>query len=298
MLCPVSAVFPTLARPASALQTIERLISCDPRPAEIIVYVDGGDTKVSNLIKTQYPEVRVLEGSGLLGPGGARNELMNAARYNLVANFDDDSYPANPHFFFSRVMQVAENFPSAAAISAASHEAECRHSGFWSIASHSGCGAIIRKEWFLKTTGYVPLPIAYNMEEIDLGLQFHALGGLIVFDPKLQVIHDRLPHTRPEPIVNATILANTLLFPFLRYPIWLCPLGILRLISRLNFLFRMGWTQGIAQGLQLTPRYLFRHRKYRKPVGTLALLSWLRLTRDKIKLSDPLSVHASHEESE
>ena len=278
MECPITAVFPTRKRIDAALRTLRVISECDPKPAEIIVHVDGANDKVVNAIKESFPQVRILSSSALIGPGGARNRLVEAATHELVANFDDDSFPAQPDYF-ACVLEVAAKFPDAAVISASSWEKDWRRSEFQSIAAPSGCGCIFRKSWFAKTAGFVPLPIAYNMEEVDIGLQLHALGGIIVHDPNLRVIHD---HPLVKTITaesNCAVLANTALLPFLRYPWWLWPVGFWQVSHRIFSLTKLGWTAGLFDGVRMIPDHFIKHHSYRKIMPGCAVLSWLLLRR-------------------
>lgn len=278
MTCPVTAVFPAHLRTEPALHLLGVLEKCDPRPEEIIVHVDGGNLVLIEAIRCAFPQVLVLSSEECLGPGGSRNRLVAAARHELVANFDDDSFPENPGYF-RRVLQTAERFPDAAALSAASQESEWSVPDFLSVACPSGCGCVFRKSWFQRSTGFVPLPIAFNMEEVDIGLQFQALGGIVVQDPKLRVVHEHPPEEAVDSRTRPTVLANTLLLPFLRYPAPLLPLALWHLFSQMrNFLGR-GWSSDILPGLCMIPSHLWRHHQYRRPVPAAAVWSWLKLRR-------------------
>jgi GT2 family glycosyltransferase len=278
MTCPVTAIFPAHERVEQSLRTLEMILRCDPRPTEVIVHVDGSSPGLISALQKAFPEISLLTSDTLLGPGGARNRLVAAASHELVANFDDDSYPESPGYF-ARVLDVAQKFPDAAIISAASHEAEWREPGFRRIGIASGCGCVFRKSWFAKTEGFVPLAVAYSMEESDLGLQLFALGGDIVHDPDLRVKHDHPPIKSVDPLTNARVLANTALLPYLRYPKWLWPVALWHLCSRICHLVARGWTDGLVDGLRLIPRHLAEHRKYRRVVSGVAVLSWLMLNR-------------------
>ena len=275
---PVTAVFPTRNRIDSALRTLQVLTDCRPAPGEIIVHVDGGSEAMQTAIREKFPAVRILTSTELVGPGGARNKLITSAANDLVANFDDDSFPSQMDYF-ARVLKTAGLFPDAAIISAASHASEWSSPEFQSIATASGCGCVFRKCWFERTTGFVPLPIAYNMEEADIGLQLHALRGVIVHDPNLRVTHDHLPPKEVNPRSNAVVLANTALLPFLRYPWWLWPAGVWQVLHRIVSLCVRRWTAGLPDGIRMIPSHLITHASYRKVMPGRAVLSWLLLRR-------------------
>ncbi len=275
---PISAVFPAYDRLKSALKTIAAIESCDPRPDEIIIHVDGGRMDLADAISKAYPEVRIISSSEYVGPGGARNRLIREAKHELVANFDDDSYPDH-HDYFSRVMEDFCLFPDMAVLSAANLEWEKHTQGFMRFGIFSGCGCVFVKSWFLKTTGHIPLRVAYCMEEVDLSLQLHHLGGVIVHDPQLHVRH---VHDSPDKSSNdniACILANTALMPFLRYPLVLMPLGVWHVISRICSIVRHGWWAGMGRGLLLIPQYFAKYAAIRDPVSARSVLSWYQLRR-------------------
>jgi GT2 family glycosyltransferase len=294
-LCPVTAIVPACRRRDRLLETLRRLEHCRPAPAEIVVHVDGGDPEIVASVRTHHSSVRVLTSEKLLGPGGARNRMIASATNELVANFDDDSFPAEPDYF-ARVMRLAERFPEAAILSAASHEKEWHSMQFQSIAMPSGCGCVFRKSWFMRTSGFVPLPVAYNMEEVDIGLQLHALGGVIVHDPFLRVIHKHATEKEINPETNARVLANTALFPFLRFPAWLWPLGAWSVFRRVLLLVAWNWTAGLLKGLRMIPDHLARHKNYRRVMASPSILSWLILKRWPRNLGDANSLDGADAE--
>ena len=287
--CPVTAIVPACRRKERLVETLRRIRACEPAPAELLVHVDGGAPDVVEAVRAFDPAIRVLTSKVLLGPGGSRNRLISEASHELVANFDDDSFPAAPDYF-ARLMLLAERFPEAAIFSAASHEKEWQSMQIQRIAVPSGCGCVFRKSWFQRIQGFVPLPVAYSMEEVDIGLQLHALGGVMVHDPLLRVVHDRVLATELDAATNAYVLANTALFPFLRYPFWLWPVGGWSVLHRVALLVSWGWTTGLLEGLRMIPDHLQRYQQYRQEVNSPRLLSWLLLKRWPKNLGDSRSV--------
>ena len=282
---PISVIIPACRRIDSLLKTLSIISACDPAPDEILVHVDGSSPAVVEAVRMSYPDVRIQTSEQLRGPGGARNHLIADARHELVANFDDDSFPARGDYF-ARVLEIAGKFPNAAVFSAASHEPEWRSNQFQQIAMPSGCGCVFRKSWFQRTWGFVPLPIAYNMEEVDIGLQLHSLGGMIVHDPLLRVIHDRPLSAEVDALTNAHVLANTALFSYLRFPAWLWPVGALSVFRRVLVLLSWGWTAGLLNGLRMIPDHLVRHKQFRHAIPSRSILTWLFLKRWPSNLGD------------
>src|SRR6185503_7866777 len=112
-----TAIVTAFRRVELTLVTLKKIQNCEPRPDEIIVHVDGNQTQCETAIRSAFPDVKVLRTETCVGPGGGRNKLINAARNEIVASFDDDSYPHDPDFF-SRVIQTTGELPDAAVYAA------------------------------------------------------------------------------------------------------------------------------------------------------------------------------------
>lgn len=267
---------PAFERVDALLKTISIIHQCEPAPEEILVHADGGNPEVLEALRKHWPEIRVLVSAQLIGPGGARNRLIAAAKNELVANFDDDSFPDQPDYF-ARVLRLAEQFPDAAMFSAASQDFEKEMAGPHAIAVSSGCGCVFRQSWHARTRGFVPLPIAYGMEETDISLQLHALGGVIVHAPDLHVKHDKPPPLEVSARTNATVIANMALLPYLRYPVLMWPAGIWQVLRRVMYVVSSGWPHGVWAGIQMIPSHLAKHREEVCRVSHAALASWFLL---------------------
>jgi len=286
----ITAIVPTHERLDMVSRTLERLLACDPAPAEILVHVDGGNATLYSEIEARFPGVRCLLSEKRLGPGGSRNRLIAEAAHDWVANFDDDSYPAHRDYF-ARAAELARAFPDAGGLSAASHALEWARLVLQRISVFSGCGCVFNKRWFARTRGFVPLPIAYGMEEVDMSLQLHALGGRMIHDPLLRVNHEPpADRARDEQRVAAVVLANTVLLPWLRYPVWLWPAGVAQVLSKIRWMLAHGQTGAVWSGLQMTPTHLLAYGGHTGRVSARALLSWLRLRRAHQDLQDANSL--------
>ncbi len=272
------------------LRILGILERCDPRPAEILVHVDGGSVAILTALQTRHPSVKILISNELLGPGGSRNRLVSEARNEWVANFDDDSFPSHSNYF-GRVAALIDRFPQAAIFSAASHPAEWQSSNIEHVGIFSGCGCVFRKSFFAKMGGFVPLPVAYGMEEVDLSVRTHAAGGLVVHDPWLRVRHEQMPNrARNERAISSSVLANSALFPLLRFPWWLVGLGLYQFLMRIVWMLKRHELGSLLQGLSQTPNYLWRHRCYRSPVSARSLLSWFKLRQQPMMLANGLEL--------
>ena len=257
-------------------------MSCDPPPDEVIVHVDGNGRNCEKEIRKVFPDVSVVSSEERLGPGGARNKLIAIARHDLVASFDDDSYPLDGDYF-KRAITVCDRFPNAAIVSAALyHRGEViqqdTRSARWT-ADFSGGACIYRREAFLQSEGYVPLPVAYGMEEVDLALRLHARGNRILSTSWLRVFHDTDLQRHKDPTVTANSIANLALLAYLRYPVSLWWIGVGQCLNRVLWLIRHGRWRGVGVGVTMIPKHLRIHKQYRERLGADEVRSYLSLRR-------------------
>ena len=282
MTSQVTAIVPAYRRKAELLLTLRKLQECDPLPAEIIVHLDDGATIAAAEIKELFPAVRVLESDTCVGPGGARNKMIAAANTQWVASFDDDSYPEDREYF-AALEEVVANYPEAAIIAASARirgqdPRPCSQDARW-VARFIGCACAYRRSDFMASTGYVPLPVAYGMEESDLALRYHAAGKRILRTDVLRVFHDTaLCHESGCKCVSYWT-ANIALLAFLRYPLAAWPLGILQWAGSIWQHMQRGRVKGALLGILWTPVHLTAYARFRAPVSMDALRSYRALVR-------------------
>lgn len=282
---PVTAMVTAFDRVPQLIETLRRIAACDPAPAEILVHVDGGQSASAAAVRASGIDVRVIESAANLGPGGGRNLLMARAASEFVASFDDDSYPRDRDYF-QRVSMMFERFPEASVLDAqVQHAGEpdlpARTTAAW-VSDFTGCGCVYRRGHFLETGGYVPLPAAYFMEEVDLAMRLHARGRRILRTSWLRVFHDTDLARHADPRVTAASIRNIALLTYLRYPVQCWPIGFVQGANRVQWLLRHGRRRGVATGLAETPGHLRRYRAYRAPLTGDAVRSYLRLRRHPI----------------
>lgn len=289
---PISVVIPTCNRLPQLQTTIRRILDCEPGPAEILVHIDAGDTETEPWLRRALPDVRVLQSSDRMGPGGGRNKLMAEAIHDIVASFDDDSFPIRPDYFVS-LLSILGRFPSAAIVGATivhrgeTIPTEMGEGCLWA-ASFVGCGCAYRRSAFLGTAGYVPLKVAYNMEEVDLSLRMLDLGRGTLFAPELLVFHDTDFTRHGDPEITAYTIANIALFAYLRYPPAYWIKGVAQVFNRVLWLLKHKRFSGVLAGLAMIPRHIKQHRTYRATVKAITLQEFFRLRAgSRVAKSDP-----------
>ena len=278
----IAAIVTAYERIDQTLQTLRVIQSCVPAPDEVLVHVDANQVECEQALCAAFPNLRILRSTEQIGPGGGRNKLMNAAQFEFVASFDDDSYPLDSDYF-GRALKLFERFPDASVVCAAVYQMGDSIGldeplAQWT-ADFLGGACVYRRRAFLEVGGYVPLPVAYGMEEVDLALRVHSRGGKILTSHWLRVFHNNDLRHHADPRVTASSIANLALLAYLRYPVSLWGIGVGQCANRLLWLLRHGRRRGILKGLTMIPAHLRANHRYRLPVSKRALRSYLALRR-------------------
>lgn len=274
----VSVVIPTWQRKEELAVTLDRIMQCDPLPAEILVHVDAGDIVTGPWLRAVHPDVQLLESEQQVGPGGGRNKLIRAAKEPIVVSFDDDSYPLDTDFF-RRIVAVFNAFPQAALLSySIIHRDEeiiplSAHAGWTSM--FTGCACAYRRDVFLTLDGYLDLPVAYAAEEADLAIQLYAANQRILCTSWLRVFHNtyRLHHESAR--VNAGTITNLALLAYVRYPASMWGYAAIQVLNRIRYSIRMGRYAGILTGISRIPGRIWHFRTFRRPVGRSVMKRYL-----------------------
>lgn len=290
---PISVAVPACRRLEQLRVTLTRLRGCAPPPAEVLVHLDGNDAGLRALVEGEFPNVRLLHSTALIGPGGARNRLMREARCSWVAHFDDDSFPADEDFF-ARAWNLISQYPETAVFAATILPMESADSqGMWLQANYLGCGHLMNGDWFLRTKGYLPLPVAYNLEEVDVSIQLHDLGARCLQSGALRVFHDHPVTLRETEDTQVAMMINTVLFPWLRYPLPLLPQACGSILRRLFRLALSGEWRVILRSLRALPAAMWHYLPMRVPVRAATAWSWLLLRRGPLRVAPAVAFSLS-----
>lgn len=282
MTTPVTAMVTGYRRTEDLIKTLHILRSCDPAPAEIIVHVDGGQRETASAVERACSGVAVLLNDSQVGPGGGRNKMIAAASHDIVASFDDDSYPIDRDYF-DRVRRAFQEFPAAWVVDAQvfhlNEAIEPDNTAAEWVSDFSGGACAYRRERYLQVGGYLPLPTAYGMEEVDFGLRIHALGGRVLRSGRLRVFHNTDLSHHADPEITSASIVNLALLAYLRYPVSMWAVGAAQCANRIQWLFRHGRRRGVWRGLRSIPAAIARHRRERDPLSGRAVRSYLALRR-------------------
>lgn len=226
---PISVAIPAFGNEKKLAHTLERILSCRPLPQEILLHFDGGWNPPTDFSANAPIPVHLFRSREHIGPGGGRGLLFHHATCELIATFDDDSWPLDADYF-AQAFAVMEAFPDAAILSPAVYLREKPIlpplMEVTTSRSYEGSASIHRRSVHLKLPGYVPIAHAYGVEEADISLQTHAAGYQLLSCPWMRAWHNR-PYTDNVHSIKPWI-KNEVLLAYLRYPLIAQPWGWIR----------------------------------------------------------------------
>lgn len=286
---PVAVVIPTYNRGSAVVSVLEKVLACDPQPAEIWVHIDQNDGVLERHLNERFPGVHILTSAGRLGPGGGRHRCLLACGAPYAVSLDDDSWPVDADFF-AAIEPLFASHPSAAIFGASiwhRAEAEIRRSRVVRrVASYVGCGHAMRVAAYRDIRGYLARPMAYAIEESDVGLQLFVRGWQVCSAEELRVYHDtdRTHHEAAE--VTASTITNLALLAFLHYPAMDLGRGAAQVANRVAYCVRRGRIRGVASGVGGIVTECYRNRALRAPLRHEVLMEYLRLRQSE---ADPIA---------
>lgn len=275
---PISVGIPCFQGGGRLLRTLELICRCEPLPAEILIHCDGGWRLDEVQFDSLRVPVRLLFSEKSLGPGGGRDACIRAASHDLVASFDDDSWPLDTEYF-AQAKMIMDAMPQVAILSPEVYLKEKpvmpQRNELSTAKYYQGSASIHRRSHYLAVRGFVPVPLAYGVEETDLSLQTHAAGFQILETPWLRAWHDRPLADNAHQTIPW--IKNEVLLAYLRYPLIAQPWGWWRA-------WRHWWRNRSVRKISEMPLFIkeiFAHcqqyQTYKFTYSLTQILSHLRL---------------------
>jgi GT2 family glycosyltransferase len=280
---PVAVVIPTYNRGSAVVSVLEKVLACDPQPAEIWVHIDQNDGVLERHLMERFPGIHVLTSVGRLGPGGGRHRCLLACSAPYAVSVDDDSWPVDADFFAVVDRLFLEHRGAAIFGAHVQHRGEPaspRTDALRRVPNFIGCGHAIRLAAYREVRGYLPVPVSYEIEEADLSLQLFRTEWTIYESGELRVFHDTdLVHHKSAEVTSAGI-TNLALNAFLHYPLLAWGWASVQVAGKVAYCARMGRVSGIARGILRIPGACWRNRRFRRPVSLRTLIAYLTFRRN------------------
>ncbi|MBF0528888.1 MAG: glycosyltransferase [Deltaproteobacteria bacterium] len=272
----VSLVVLTWNRVEELRATLKRLIiNTDKLNQEIIVVDNGSRDGTSDLIRRDFPDVKLIHLSYNLGTEGRNLALMEAQGQYLVM-LDDDSVPTPGSL--KRMVQELNSDHILGAVAFRVRLPDGRDEAGGSFNVFVGCGVGFRTQ-LLRDIGGYPTGYRYYVEEYDVSYRLMRAGYHVRYFNDIVVEHRQSPRHRDF---------NRILCHLVRNNLWLWPrffsirpaaAECYRIIRRYWWIARReqvvsGFLWGLAQGLLRLPLALARRQIM--PKGLAASLLGIR----------------------
>jgi GT2 family glycosyltransferase len=235
-------------RRSELARTLGEIARLDPRPDETIVIADGCTDGSAEMVRADFPWVRLIVHETAHGSVPSRNEMGRATDCDVFLSLDDDSYPVETDaipriralFTGNPRLAVAE-FPQRTDERPASLE-QTNFGPARFIGSYANSGAVVRRSVFVELGGYEDA-FFHAYEEPDFALRCCAAGWQVKFEPALHIRHHWTSSQRSEIRIHHRHARNETWSAWMRCPLpWLLLVGPFRAWRQLGYAWKRGWT--------------------------------------------------------
>ncbi len=197
----VSCVVITMNRRQELPRCLTSLLSQTYRPLEWIVVDNASTDGTGELVREEFPAVRLVELSSNQGVPGARNRGVEAAQGAIVLFLDDDAQLVDDDAV-DRAAKLFFTDPQLVCVSFLIRDGQTGDEERRSIprvdkrppaddyqsAYFCGTGFAVRREAF-QAAGAFWEPLVYSGEEIDLSYRLLERGGRVLHSRRIEVVH-------------------------------------------------------------------------------------------------------------
>jgi glycosyltransferase involved in cell wall biosynthesis len=274
-----SVVIPTHNRREILRQTILSALA-QSVPVEVLVMDDGSTDGTAEMVRSEFPSVRLYELGNRKGPTFQRNRGIELATSSVVFPIDDDSMFSSPRI----VEQIIKEFnhPRVAAVGIPFLNPRLNweyrqiqpegRSGIFVVHAFVGAAHAVRKEAFLHVGGYRE-HFFYMGEEGDLGLRLIEHGYVVRLGKSDPVYHLESPQ-RDTALADFCGRRNDILFAWHNVPTAILPWHLaMTIINSVRTGVASGHLARMLRGVFSGFACLWKYRRDRKPVS--APIYWL-----------------------
>lgn len=303
-----SVIITTRNRSHELRRTLNRLFELEPPPDEILVCADGCVNGTMGMVQKEFPSCVLLKNDSPRGSVFSRDRLLRSATSEIVASFDDDSYPQDRDFF-SRLKELFAKHPDAAVIAFPEirDQGEFAHTGKSPlspphlVSAYAHCAAALRRSVYCRSHGF-PGFFGHMYEEPDYALQCYALGYVVRFEPSLTIRHHE-SHAHRDPIRRHHLNArNELWSVLMRCPFpYVVPVALFRIWRQFQYACREGLAWLVREPIWWwwSLRGVSNCLQNRSPVPWRIYYRWMKLARitvsNSLEASDELPAIKTNE---
>jgi glycosyltransferase involved in cell wall biosynthesis len=243
---------------------------------EVLVLDDGSSDGTSDMLRHEFPEVRIARFDDGAGVAARKNDATRLARGEIIVSIDDDSVLTSPRIVIDTIKDFDHPRIGAVAIPVIDvlispkeyqRAPEPRDRWVASVFRNNACA--VRRDVMIEVGGYMP-DIQWVGEEWDLSLKMLDAGYVVRLGRSEPVHHYTSPkrNFRREDVYgrrNELLICWTY-FPFPWNLAGMAGYGL----KALNAGIRTGRTQNMLVGIGLGLRLCLTGRARRRPIGRRA----------------------------
>jgi GT2 family glycosyltransferase len=176
--------------------TLKKILEQDYKNIEIIVVDNSSTDGTREMVKTEFPNVKLIELKKNIGIAGW-NKGFEAAKGEYVLVLDDDSYPDNGTISSGINLMLKDEKIAVVGFAIYNYQFnKIENDEYYQkqsreveeVSAFIGCGAMIRRKYFLDLGGFDPVIFLY-FNELDFSIRAKNAGYKILFEPNHRVNH-------------------------------------------------------------------------------------------------------------
>lgn len=255
------------------LRTAIRSALSQTLPVKVLLIDDGSTDGTTEMVRAEFPQVRLERSAESLGYIAQRNRAARLATTAFVFSIDDDAEFASSHtieqtladFQHPRVGAVAIPYIEPGKANMVLQRAPARE-GTWVTDSYVGTAHAVRRELFLKLSGY-RASLVHQGEEGDFCVRLLQAGWLVRLGRGNPIHHHESPR-RDSSRMDFYGRRNDVLFAWHNVPTSYFPIHLLgTTLNGLLFGVRCGRFARMARGIAAGYVECWRARRERQPVS-------------------------------
>jgi glycosyltransferase involved in cell wall biosynthesis len=249
------------------------LVLAQTESVEVLVIDDGSTDGTPDMVRSEFPSVRLERSESSLGLVAQRTRAAGLATAPILISVDDDARLISPHtvaqtlddFDHPRIGAVAIPFVDVRSTTTVRQVAPDRD-GRWIVPSFIGTAHAVRRDVFLELGGYRG-ELVQMAEEPEFCLRMLDAGYVTRLGRADQLHHLESPK-RNTPRIVALGRRNDLLHAFWNVPMPYLPVRLAK-VTLHSLWFAAAWRQpaAVARGLWSGYRDGFRRWRRRRPVS-------------------------------